>query len=731
MSQQENNELLSVTGRVEYIVYRSEETLYTVLRVRTLEQSEKLISVTGMMASVETDVIYRFYGTYQEHPKYGMQFVIESYDRPLPSEEEGIVRYLSGVQFPGIGKKTAEKIVQTLGENCLQQIREDSNVLLSVPGLKQEKIEIIVQGLAQETDGMEDLIRFLNIHGIGMRNLIRLNRTYGKEALSKIQENPYRVIEECDGFGFVTADKIAMSLGFEKDDNRRLYALLISLCMKLCMKDGDSFVSRLILQEAFEKECVDLNYDFDDLLMQTLLKRQLVQEEDRIYPVSQYDAEEGIASFLSQFPYEEMEHMNQTVLLNYLEHIQEEFHISYDEDQIKAIQMFFDEPISIITGGPGTGKTTVVRAMVRLFQLLYPAYKVQCIAPTGRAAKRLSELTNNDATTIHSLLKWDLETNTFGMNEESPILADLLIIDEFSMVDNWLFYNLIRASHQVKKICIIGDEDQLQSVSPGALLRDFMEAKVIPSIRLQHIYRQQSGSDVISLAHDIRKGTVDFSNYSNDLTFFECRIQDIKDNVLKVVQTALERGYEMNDIQVLSPMYDGAAGIHVLNNALQACFNPASNYKRELKVGYLTFRIGDKILQLKNQPDDDVFNGDIGILEEIYYANEMDNHKTTLVVNFDSIYVEYTLENIQNITLAYAISVHKSQGSEYPIVIFPMTKQHNILLQRKLIYTGVTRARKSLILLGEKKAFELGIQTLDRHPRQTTLTSRIVNRLLR
>jgi exodeoxyribonuclease V alpha subunit len=326
-------------------------------------------------------------------------------------------------------------------------------------------------------------------------------------------------------------------------------------------------------------------------------------------------------------------------------------------------------------------------------------------------------------------LKWDLETNTFGVTKEEPLQADLLIIDEFSMVDSWLFSNLLNASEHVKKICIIGDEDQLPSVGPGSVLRDLIDSACFPLIRLNHIYRQKEGSDVIQLAHEIREGNVDFSTLKHDVRFFECPRTDIKDNVLSIVRNALDKGYVLNDIQVLSPMYNGAAGIDVLNNALQQCFNPPSRTKKEYRSGYQIFREGDKILQLKNQPDDDVYNGDIGYLEEIEDASESETHETTLAVNFDGIIVYYTPETVINITLAYCISVHKSQGSEYPIVILPFTSQQTIMLQRKLIYTGITRARQSLILLGEITAFQKGIETLERHPRNTTLKKRLQDRI--
>ena len=717
-------ELVKISAKVVHVVYHNEDNFYTVLRLKLNDENEKSLTATGFIQNIEPDILYNFYGQYVEHVKYGMQFNIQSYEKPLPSEREGIIRYLSGIQFPGVGQKTAKKIVEYLGDDCLSLIRNDLSVLDEL-NLSQKIIDSIRDGLEQEDSSMEELIQFLNVHGIGIRNIIRLNKAYGKEALTKLKENPYRVIEECDGFGFLTADKIAKSIGVEDDDPRRMYAYLISLCMNMCMKTGDSFVKTEALQEQYEKAGFT---SFEELLQKALFNRQLVKEDNRIFPITQYQSEEGISDFLVHFPYYEIQKVDKDLLSNYLEELQQDFAITYDETQKEAIFDFFDQPFSIITGGPGTGKTTVVKAIVTLFKMLYPTSEIICSAPTGRASKRLSELTGCASKTIHSLLEWDLETNTFGKNEKEPVLADLLIIDEFSMVDNWLFYNLLLASKRIKKICIIGDENQLPSVSPGCVLRELIESHLFPVIRLNHIYRQKDGSDVIQLAHDIQTSIPNFDDYHDDVAFFECSAEDIKNKIVFIVKDALDKNYSLSDIQVLSPIYSGPVGIDILNKTLQETFNPKDTFKREIKTGYMTFREGDKILQLKNQPDDDVYNGDIGTLVEIESSEENENGKTTLYVQFDETFVSYTLDNISNITLAYCISIHKSQGSEYPIVIMPIVNSHYHMLQRKLIYTGVTRARQSLILLGSKNAFIKGIETEERHERESSLKEKLIEK---
>ncbi|MGM9940991.1 MAG: ATP-dependent RecD-like DNA helicase [Bulleidia sp.] len=717
-------ETVELTGKFTYILFHSESNFYTVARFLLHDESERMITVTGTLPDIVLDELYTVNGEYVEHPKYGMQFKIETFRKQLPSDRDAVVRYLSSVRFSGVGKKSAEKIVDSLGPDCLQMIKEDPMVLYQVPGLSVKVIDSIKDNIGKQ-DGMEELVSFLNIHGIGMRNLVRLNAAYGSDALKKIKENPYRVIEECDGMGFVTADKIGQALGIEKGDHRRLYAYLLALVSKICMDSGDSYVPYDELQESWHVKTKEYDDIFEELVDEGIMNRSLYREDDRIYPKAQYDAEITISSSLNRFPDEPFEPCDHEELMERLKKMEEETGITYDTLQVQAIESFFDSPLSIITGGPGTGKTTVVHAFMRLFHQMYPNAVAMCAAPTGRAAKRLCEVTGTQSTTIHSLLKWDLETNTFAKNEKDPVEVDLLIIDEFSMVDAFLFAALMKAGKKIRKICLIGDEDQLPSVGPGCVLRDLIASQRFPLVRLNHIYRQKDGSEVISLAHEIRNGEVHMDMYDRDVHFIPASDTQIRDLIIRYVNESLQEGYSMDEIQVLSPMYAGNVGIDVLNNALQETFNPPSQTRRELKSGYRTFREGDKILQLKNQPDDDVYNGDIGILEEIELPSESDDHKASLFVNYQDNMVMYKPENFDKITHAYCISVHKSQGGEYPVIIMPFISRHMIMLQRKLIYTAVTRAKKALYLIGDMNVFQKGIQCADRHVRRTTLEKRL------
>lgn len=720
------DDLITLKGRISYILFSNESNYYTVAKFNVIDGDVSEIVITGMLPNIEKNHIYEVRGNYVEHPKYGYQFNVLSFQEPLPTQIDGIIRYLSSERFEGIGKKKAEKIVTLLGEDCLTLIKDNPDVLTEVVKLKEKDINVILNGLKDDDSGLQALIQFMNLHGLSTRSLTKIKQKYGNDALNVLKEDPYQVCIEVDGFGFESADKLGMSLGFKKDSEKRVQAYLITLLDSLCMHTGNTCILKDELQKEFMKKTKEYQIDFETLLNECVTKGYIQQDEEKIYPCEQFEAETFIAKFLLNYPYTYLDKIDRSLFLQYLEDLQKDIGIVYDVTQIQALETFFDEPFLIMTGGPGTGKTTVVKAMVTLFRMLYPEKEVMCAAPTGRAAKRLSELTGSKSYTIHSLLQWNLDSNEFKKNEQEPLTCDLLIIDEFSMVDNYLFYNLLKASRHIKKICIIGDEDQLPSVSPGSVLRDLIRTNIFPLVRLNHIYRQKEGSEVISFAHDIRKNDIDLSRYHEDISFFETDEINIKNAILQVVERAIQKGYNMEDIQVLSPMYKGSGGIDVLNVALQQKFNPKDSFKNEIKSGFTTFREGDKVLQLKNQTEDDIYNGDIGEIIEIIPSIESEDRKTTIVVDFQGNIIEYKPENFQNITLAYCISVHKSQGSEYPIVILPIQKQHFRMLSKKLIYTAITRSRRSLVMIGNEEVLKEACHTIDRQVRKSFLSERFM-----
>ncbi len=716
-------ETLKIQAVFIYMIFRNTENSYSVARFVTYDKQEKEFTATGIMGELKFESVYDLYGRYEEHPRYGMQFQVERYELMQPNDSSSLIRYFSSAAFPGIGRKIAQGIVETLGEDAINRIRNDPGVLDQNGGISEKKREVILQGVSQLAD-LDDSVVFFTQYGISPQMIAKIQAKYGEDAVAVVKENPYRMVEEIDGIGFASADKLARALSFEEDHPFRIEAAVLAAVLSLCMASGNTYVFAAQLEREVRKTLPFLNINLDDILAELAMRRSLIIEEDRIYHHTQYDAESGIAQMLGDFPEAPLP-CDISDLSTAISEMEQEFHIAYEEMQRQAIAMFFMQPFAIISGGPGTGKTTIVKGILHLAQRYYPQANIVLCAPTGRAAKRLSQLSDSAAMTIHSLLKWDLESNRFMKDERDPLDADILIIDEFSMVDAWLFYSLLRACRPVHKILLIGDRDQLPSVGPGCVLQDLMESECFPMISLQKIFRQREGSDVVSLAHEIRAGHFDGLKQARDTAFFACPPYEVTKRVKQIVTSAYEKGYQNHDIQVLAPMYNGVAGIDALNHALQEMMNPPTAHKRELRSGYRLFREGDKVMQLKNQPEDEVYNGDIGTIEEIIYAQEDISNQNRIVVRYDDILVDYTQEQIYHITHAYCISIHKAQGSEYPIVIMPMVNEYHHMLQRRLLYTGVSRAKKSLVLLGELSAIQKAISAQVKLLRMSTLKDRI------
>lgn len=704
-------------------VYHNESNHFSICVFRLHEVVERKITVKGYLPKLEKDTLYTLEGEYEEHPRFGLQFNVQRFRKMLPSDEQTIIRFLCSPLFPGIGVKLATALVEKYGNDFLNMVKQDPLFDFNVHQLSPKKKEIIRQGLQQERD-IDQSIAFFTLHGLSIRQVMKLDRIYGSKAMELIRENPYRMVDEVDGIGFKTSDKLALSLGFAMDHPLRVQSAIVSLCLNICVSSGDSYTTESTLEDSFTYQFA-LDHDvFSLALAQILRDGRLVLDDDRLYHHSQYTAETFIPHYFETFYHRQLK-TDHTLVDQHLRIVQEDLSITYDETQIHAIHCFFEDDLSIITGGPGTGKTTIVMGIIELIKQLHPNVTITLCAPTGRAAKRLKELTNVDAQTIHSVLKWDLETNTFGMNIDNPLTADILIIDEFSMVDTWLMSCLLKASKQMKKILFIGDKDQLPSVGPGFVIRDFIQSKLFTLTELEHIYRQTEGSGVIACGQMINHGDFDADALARDVKYFECRPSEVNSIVTQVVANALQKEYSVDDVQVLVPLYDGQAGIDQLNRVLQSQFNPKDKLKHEITHGMHVYREGDKILQLKNQPDDYVFNGDIGRIVEIIYAKDDEQKQNRIIADFEGQIVEYTSETFINISLAYCMSVHKAQGSEYPIVIMIALDRYRHMLQRRLYYTGVTRASKALILVGEQSAFKKAAEDHQLKERQTYLRQRL------
>lgn len=683
-----------ISGQFYKIIYQNSTNYYTVC-LFTCE--DELLTVCGQLQDILFDDFYDLYGDFTEHPKYGFQFHIQSYEKKLPSDKELIIQFLSSNIFKGIGKKMAEKIVDYYQEDVFEKIQSNPTSLLSIKGMSSEKVNTLLEGIKQYQN--DEDTHFLIQLGLSLQQSQKIKTHFQTDIKKLIKENPYRLFYEINGFTFEKAHQIAKQIGFSESDVICVEASLYEKIRRFIFQTGDGYIERQ-------------SFLVHDTLLSALAQYQLIAyDENKIFLKEQYDAICYIADYCTHFLLFQLESLPMKKIEEALLAVENTIQITYDTIQREAIVSLMENDFLVLTGGPGTGKTTVIKGIVQIIKYLYPHYNVMCVTPTGRAAKRLMEICETKASTIHSLLKYNLESQTFQHDAQNPIQVDVLIIDEFSMVDNWLFYNLLLASASVKKICIIGDPNQLPSIAPGCLLKDFIDANQFKVIALDKVYRQKKGSGVIALSRQILTHTVSFESIQEDVFFYECDSATIPQKMIQMIQKMIDKGYFLKDIQVLSSMYRGYCGIDNLNHVLQDAFNP---HQENYRIGNTSYRLNDRVIQLKNQPDDGVFNGDIGTIVAIDLTSE-----EILMVDFDGTIVAYTKETVANIQLAYAISVHKSQGSEYSIVMIPIVKEQMYMLDKKLLYTAVTRSKSILILLGDKSVFLKGIAIKEKHTRKS------------
>ena len=717
--------MIEYTGYIKKIRFYSESSNYIVALIE-VEQEDKLITMNGYMNNFNDYEKYAFIGDYEIHPKYGKQFKLSEYRIIYAKESEEIIKYLSSPLFKGIGKALATQIVNTLGEECLEKIKEDKHNLDLVRGMTEKRREIIYEALTNG-DYDQEVMQFFMGHGISLKNLGLIQAYYQEKTLEILQNNPYQLVEDIDGIGFKTADELALKTGGTLDNPNRIKAGIIYSIKQYGFNTGSTYCYLDEIKIMFSKiiyniEEVSFNEYLDELIDEGLI----IQRGDKYYYFEMDEAEKNIAEYLKIRINKPDELFDEKEVERLLTNYEKTQGICYAAKQKEALNYFLKSSCMILTGGPGTGKTTIVQALLKVYSVLYPDDRIGLVAPTGRAAKRLTELTGIYACTIHRLLKWDLHSNTFAMNKSNPLDLDVLIIDEFSMVDCLLLSKLFEAGRGINKVLFIGDYHQLPSVAPGNILQDLMEAGV-KTIELDEIFRQAKDSGIIQLAHHIIHNEIEnmdlFEQY-RDINFFPCINYDVIKNVKIIVKKAIDEGYDTNDIQVLVPMYQGVAGIDALNDALQDVFNPIDEFNDSYQIGRKEYRVGDKILQLKNRPDDDVFNGDIGTLVEICRKDNFEYLQDTLIVDFDGNFVEYTSNTFNTITHAYCMSIHKSQGNEFKIVIMAVLSDYYIMLRRNLLYTAITRAKQSLFILGSSKAFMHGLANYQDSRRKTSLKSR-------
>lgn len=734
-----------VKGLVKVVIFHNEQNLYSVLKVRVHETSENIedkeITVTGYFPLLHEDDTYTFFGSFTNHPKFGLQFQTEHFRKEIPQTKEGIIQYLSSDLFKGIGKKTAEAIVEKLGESAISKILQNPSILDDIPKVNKEKAKQLVDALISH-QGLEQIMIALNQFGFGPQLAMKIYQTYKDETLSILQENPYQLVQDVEGIGFVRADELGQQLGISGKSGERIKAACHYNIEHLCLQEGHVY---LTLEQLIVKTKELLDHSKKETIHETEIATEiialgeegkLIVEDNRAYLPSLYFAEQGlvknIKKVVEQTEYDDL--FPESEFLLSLGNLEERMNVQYAPTQKDAIQKALMSPMLLLTGGPGTGKTTVIKGIVELYSDLHGCslnpndykkeepFPILLVAPTGRAAKRMSEATGMPAVTIHRLLKWN-GADGFEHDEDNPIAGKLLIIDEVSMVDIWIANQLFKALPKEIQVVMVGDEDQLPSVGPGQVLRDLLASKVIPTVRLTDIYRQAEGSSIIELAHDIKEGRLphNISSPTSDRSFIRCSGAQMKDVIGKIINSALKKGYTAKEIQILAPMYRGPAGIDQLNILLQELFNPKTPGKREMKFGDVVYRSGDKVLQLVNQPESNVFNGDIGEIVSIFYAKENTEKEDMIVVSFDGNEVTYTKQDFNQFTHAFCCSIHKSQGSEFPIVVMPIVKGYYRMLRRNLIYTGVTRSKRSLVLCGELEALQLGISNNESSERQTSL----------
>ncbi|CAM3942150.1 SF1B family DNA helicase RecD2 [Lederbergia lenta] len=755
MEQQNSLDLFSenekyIKGRHLVTIFHNEQNLYSVIRVRVEDTNEenkdKEAVVTGYFPKIHEEETYVFYGQYKEHPKFGTQFHATHFKKEMPQTKQGVATYLSSGLFKGIGKKTAERIVETLGENAISQILQQPSLLDSIPKLAPEKAKELYDSLL-EHQGLEQVMIGLNQYGFGPQISMKIYQAYKEETLKIIQENPYQLIEAVEGIGFGRADELGSQLGIKGNHPDRIKAGCLYVLEQECLQNGHVYCDAADLLEEVKRLLEDsqpneISYqDISSELIKLEEESKIVGENKRVYMPSLYFSEKGIVTNIQQVleQKEYAEQFPESEFLMALGELEERLDVQYAPSQKEAIQTALMSPMMILTGGPGTGKTTVIKGIVELYAELHGcsldphAYKkeepfpILLTAPTGRAAKRMSESTGLPAMTIHRLLGMTGQEN-LDNEDEREIEGKLIIVDEMSMVDTWLAHQLLKALPVQIQVIFVGDEDQLPSVGPGQVLKDLLKSGTIPTVQLTDIYRQAEGSSIIELAHEIKKGQLpsDLIKPQRDRSFIRCQSSQIAEAVEKVVKNAKQKGYTAKDIQVLAPMYRGPAGIDNLNRILQEIFNANPDGKRkELKFGDVKYRIGDKVLQLINQPEQHVFNGDMGEIISIFYAKENTEKQDMVIVAFEGTEVTYTRADLNQITHAFCCSIHKSQGSEFPIVILPVVKSYYRMLRRNLLYTAITRSKQFLILCGEESAFRIGIEREDDQKRKTSLFEKL------
>jgi len=688
------------------------------------------ITFTGYFHELNNIDTYIFYGKLVNHEKYGEQFQVESYERCKPEEKDSIIEFLTSGLFKGIGEKKATSIVEALGKDTLKIILETPDNLILVPGITKANISTLHNKLKEYEESYE-LILYLTELGFQTKDAMIIYNTYKKKTKEVIEEDIYQLIEDINEIYFKKVDTIAIRNGLEKDALIRVKASILYIMSEVSNTYGHCFyffdelasllprvLSVRITEEQFNSALKCLEKDL-----------KIIIKEDRYYLREMYEAETSIVKRFRLL--NSNKEINDKKLTEKIKELESFYNIKYNNQQLEAIRKSYCRDFLIITGGPGTGKTTIMKGITELYRLMNKlSYekleeKIALLAPTGRAAKRMSESTLLRASTIHRFLKWSRETNKFQVNEYNKSKVEFVIIDEASMIDTYLMASLLKGLSANCKIVLVGDDHQLPSVGPGDVLHDLIESNTLEVVKLTELYRQGEDSNIISLAYDIRKKKInrEIFNKDDDLTFIECPDSEVIPNICEISRTYKDLSYK--NFQILAPMYKGLNGIDEINRHVQNIFNPKKKTKKEHRIGEVIFREEDKVIQLTNMPDDNVYNCDIGLIESILLSPKKEIH-----IDFDNNVVKYTPSNFANFRLAYSISIHKAQGSEFDVAVIPLVKGYSKMLYQKLIYTAVTRSKKKLFIVGDMSALEYSAKNDHNDIRRTTIKEYLINGII-
>ena len=698
---------------VERITYQNSLNGFTVLKCAAKGFAD-LVTVVGTMPDTNVGSVLLLQGFWKVDSKYGRQFSVETFEEVLPATVLGIEKYLGSGLVKGIGPNFAKRIVNTFGVDTLNVIEEDPEKLLTVPGIGKIRVERIKKSWADQKE-IKNIMIFLQGHGVSTSHATKIYKTYGNDSVKTVQENPYRLADDIWGIGFKTADTIASKMGFGHEKYERLRSGLMYTLNHLA-DEGHCYATREMLMNT-GSELLEVNSSLLEEALDRMIREETVKTEA-------LEDEQGIAIYLPPFYFSEvgaarrLQKIAGTSRKIQVKTGPAENDFPYDIAQILAIETAAQSKVLILTGGPGTGKTTTTLGIIKAYKTARA--NILLAAPTGRAAKRLSEMTGMEAKTIHRLLEYK-PPEGYQRNEENPLDGDVLIVDECSMIDIMLMYNLLKAVPDTMTLIMVGDIDQLPSVGAGNVLRDVIESGAFPVIRLTKIFRQAQSSRIITNAHRINKGLMPDLSNGKDTDFFfieKENPEEAADEIVNLVKTRLPQHYRIpsSAIQVLAPMQRGVVGATNLNQMLQDALNPAGD---GLKRGGFLFKTHDKVMQIKNDYDKEVFNGDIGEVSDINLEDR------ELTVSFDNRSVVYDSSELDELVLAYAATIHKSQGSEYPVVVMPILMTHYVMLQRNLVYTGVTRAKKLLVIVGTKKALSMAVRNTSIDKRNTLLAKRI------